>query len=217
MSKHLTMEVISDVLDILEKTYPDAKAELNYTTPYELLIATILSAQCTDVRVNKTTEVLFQKYNTPEKMVTLSIDDLGNIIKSCGFYNSKSKNILLTSQILIDKHDSKVPDTMKELTKLPGVGRKTANVVLSNAFDIPSIAVDTHVFRVSNRIGIANAINVEETEKQLRRRIDRNRWSKSHHTLIFHGRRICKSRSPRCEICPVNSYCLHYKKEARNV
>ena len=217
MSKHLTMELISDVLDILDKTYPDAKAELNYTTPYELLIATILSAQCTDVRVNKTTEVLFQKYNTPEKMVTLSIDELGNIIKSCGFYNSKSKNILLTSQILIDKHDSKVPDTMKELTKLPGVGRKTANVVLSNAFDIPSIAVDTHVFRVSNRIGIANAINVEETEKQLRRRIDINRWSKSHHTLIFHGRRICKSRNPKCEICPVNSYCLHYKKEARNV
>lgn len=217
MSKHLTMEVISDVLDILDKTYPDAKAELNYTTPYELLIATILSAQCTDVRVNKTTEVLFQKYNTPEKMVTLSIDDLGNIIKSCGFYNSKSKNILLTSQILIDKHDSKVPDTMKELTKLPGVGRKTANVVLSNAFDIPSIAVDTHVFRVSNRIGIANAINVEETEKQLRRRIDRDRWSKSHHILIFHGRRICKSRNPRCDICPVNSYCLHYKKEAKNV
>ena len=217
MSKHLTMELISDVLDILDKTYPDAKAELNYTTPYELLIATILSAQCTDVRVNKTTEVLFQKYNTPEKMVTLSIDDLGNIIKSCGFYNSKSKNILLTSQILIDKHDSKVPDTMKELTKLPGVGRKTANVVLSNAFDIPSIAVDTHVFRVSNRIGIANAINVEETEKQLRRRIDRDRWSKSHHTLIFHGRRICKSRNPKCDICPVNSYCLHYKKEAKNV
>lgn len=217
MSKHLTMEVISDVLDILEKTYPDAKAELNYTTPYELLIATILSAQCTDVRVNKTTEVLFQKYNTPEKMVTLSIDELGNIIKSCGFYNSKSKNILLTSQILINQYNSEVPKSMLELTKLPGVGRKTANVVLSNAFDIPSIAVDTHVFRVSNRIGIANAINVEETEKQLRRRIDRDRWSKSHHTLIFHGRRICKSRNPKCDICPVNSYCLHYKKEAKNV
>lgn len=217
MSKHLTMEVISDVLDILEKTYPDAKAELNYTTPYELLIATILSAQCTDVRVNKTTEVLFQNYNTPEKMVTLSIDELGDIIKSCGFYNSKSKNILSTSQILINQYNSEVPKSMLELTKLPGVGRKTANVVLSNAFDIPSIAVDTHVFRVSNRIGIANAINVEETEKQLRRRIDRNRWSKSHHTLIFHGRRICKSRNPKCEICPVNSYCLHYKKEAKNV
>lgn len=217
MSKHLTMELISDVLDILDKTYPDAKAELNYTTPYELLIATILSAQCTDVRVNKTTEVLFQKYNTPEKMVTLSIDELGDIIKSCGFYNSKSKNILSTSQILINQYNSEVPKSMLELTKLPGVGRKTANVVLSNAFDIPSIAVDTHVFRVSNRIGIANAINVEETEKQLRRRIDRNRWSKSHHTLIFHGRRICKSRNPKCEICPVNSYCLHYKKEARNV
>lgn len=217
MSKHLTMEVISDVLDILEKTYPDAKAELNYTTPYELLIATILSAQCTDVRVNKTTEVLFKNYNTPEKMVTLSIDELGDIIKSCGFYNSKSKNILSTSQILINQYNSEVPKSMLELTKLPGVGRKTANVVLSNAFDIPSIAVDTHVFRVSNRIGIANAINVEETEKQLRRRIDRNRWSKSHHTLIFHGRRICKSRNPKCEICPVNSYCLHYKKEAKNV
>ncbi|MEJ8751249.1 endonuclease III [Lagierella sp. ICN-221743] len=217
MSKHLTMKVISHVLDILEETYPDAKAELNYTTPYELLIATILSAQCTDVRVNKTTAVLFKNYNTPEKMVSLSVDELGNIIKSCGFFNSKSKNILLTSQILIDEFNSEVPQTMEELVKLPGVGRKTANVVLSNAFDVPSIAVDTHVFRVSNRIGIANADNVEKTEKQLRRRIDRDRWSKSHHTLIFHGRRICSSRSPKCGICPVSSYCLYYKKEAKNV
>ena len=148
MSKHLTMKVISDVLDILEKTYPDAKAELNYTTPYELLIATILSAQCTDVRVNKTTEVLFKNYNTPEKMVSLSVDELGSIIKSCGFFNSKSKNILLTSQILIDEYNSEVPQTMEELVKLPGVGRKTANVVLSNAFDVPSIAVDLSLIHI---------------------------------------------------------------------
>ncbi len=217
MSKHLKISEISEVLDILEEEFPDAKAELNYTTPFELLIATILSAQCTDVRVNLTTDVLFKKYNTPEKILQLSVEELGEYIKSCGFYNTKSKNILLTSEILVKEYDSKVPNTMKELVKLPGVGRKTANVVLSNAFGVPSIAVDTHVFRVSNRIGIANGKDVEETEKQLRRRIDRSRWSKSHHVLIFHGRRICKARNPLCASCPVNSYCLYYKGGKKNV
>ncbi|QQK07659.1 endonuclease III [Miniphocaeibacter halophilus] len=213
MSKHLKIVEIEEVLNILEKDYPDAKAELNFSTPYELLIATILSAQCTDVQVNKTTAVLFKKYNTPEKMVTLSTDELGKLIKSCGFYKTKSANILSTSRILIENYNSKVPNTMEKLTELPGVGRKTANVVLSNAFNIPSIAVDTHVFRVSNRIGIANADNVEKTEKQLRRRIKKDRWSKSHHILIFHGRRVCKARNPSCEICNVRDYCLYYNKK----
>ena len=215
MSKHLKIVEITEVLDLLEKDYPDAKAELNYTTPYELLIATILSAQCTDVRVNKTTSVLFVKYNTPEKMVTLNVDELGKIIKACGLYKTKSRNILNTSRILIEEYDSKVPQTMEQLTLLPGVGRKTANVVLSNAFGIPGIAVDTHVFRVSNRIGIANAEDVEKTEKQLRRRIDKDRWSKSHHTIIFHGRRVCKARNPLCENCSVSSYCFYFRKTSR--
>ncbi|WP_300408032.1 endonuclease III [Lagierella sp.] len=217
MSKHLKISEISNVLDILEETFPDAKAELNYSSPFELLVATILSAQCTDVRVNLTTAELFKEHNTPEKMLELSEEQLGKFIKSCGFYNTKSKNILLTSKILVEEYNSKVPNTMKELVQLPGVGRKTANVVLSNAFNVPSIAVDTHVFRVSNRIGIANATDVKETERQLRRRIDKDRWSKSHHVLIFHGRRICKARKPLCSSCPVNSYCLYYKKEVKNV
>lgn len=213
MSKHLKIIEIDKVLDILEKDYPDAKAELNFSTPYELLVATILSAQCTDVQVNKTTDVLFKEYNTPEKMVELSTEELGKKIKSCGFYKTKSANILSTSRILIENYNSKVPATMEKLIELPGVGRKTANVVLSNAFNIPSIAVDTHVFRVSNRIGIANADNVEKTEKQLRRRIKKDRWSKSHHVLIFHGRRVCKARNPACEICSAQNCCLYYNKK----
>ncbi|WP_099203153.1 endonuclease III [Miniphocaeibacter massiliensis] len=212
MTKHLKIIEIEKVLNILEKDYPDAKAELNFTTPYELLIATILSAQCTDVRVNKTTEVLFKEHNTPEKMVKLNSNELGKIIKACGLYKTKSQNILNTSRILIEEFNSQVPEKMEELIELPGVGRKTANVVLSNAFGIPGIAVDTHVFRVSNRIGIANANDVEKTEKQLRRRIEKNRWSKSHHLLIFHGRRVCKARNPICEICNVKEYCYYYKK-----
>ncbi len=212
MSKHLTMAKIEEVLDLLENDYPDAKAELNFTTPFELLIATILSAQCTDVQVNKTTDVLFKEYNTPESFLTLSTTQLGIKIKSCGFYKTKSKNILSTCKILTEEYNSKVPNTMEKLVELPGVGRKTANVVLSNAFDIPGIAVDTHVFRVSNRIGIANADTVEKTEKQLRRRIKKERWSKSHHVIIFHGRRVCKARKPLCEICSVKDYCFYYKK-----
>lgn len=212
MSKHLTMAKIEEVLDILEKDYPDAKAELNFTTPFELLIATILSAQCTDVQVNKTTDVLFKNYNTPEAILTLSTAELGAKIKSCGFYKTKSKNIMSTCKILKEEYNSQVPNTMEKLVELPGVGRKTANVVLSNAFDIPGIAVDTHVFRVSNRIGIANADTVEKTEKQLRRRIAKERWSKSHHVIIFHGRRVCKARNPLCEICNVKEICFHYKK-----
>lgn len=213
MSKHLKITEISEVLDILEEDYPDAKAELDFTTPYELLIATILSAQCTDVQVNKTTAVLFKNYNTPESMATLTVEELGKLVKSCGFYKTKSINILKTSNILIEEYNSEVPRKMEQLVKLPGVGRKTANVVLSNAFDIPGIAVDTHVFRVSNRIGIANADNVEKTEKQLRRRIDKSRWSKGHHLLIFHGRRVCKARNPLCEICNVKDFCFEYKKK----
>lgn len=212
MSKHLKIIEIAEVLNILEIDYPDAKAELNFTSPYELLIATILSAQCTDVRVNKTTKVLFEKYNTPEDMLKLSAEELRNIIKSCGLSKTKSTNILKTSRILIEKYQSIVPNKMEQLIELPGVGRKTANVVLSNAYGIPGIAVDTHVFRVSNRIGIANADNVEKTEKQLRRRIDKNRWSKAHHLLIFHGRRVCKARNPMCEICNIQNFCMEFKK-----
>ena len=213
MKKMLTKEEIERVIEILMDLYPDAKAELNYSNPFELLIATILSAQCTDVQVNKTTEELFKELKTPEDYLKLSIEELGERIRSCGFYRTKSKNILATCKLLIEKFDGKVPDTLEELMSLPGVGRKTANVVLSNAFSKPAIAVDTHVFRVSNRIGLADSKNVLDTEKDLMENIRKEMWSKAHHLLIFHGRRICKARRPLCHKCPLTDYCFHYKEE----
>jgi len=200
------------VIQLLLEEFPDAKAELNFTNPFELLVATILSAQCTDVQVNKTTAILFKNYKTPEDFLNLNEDELGRMIHSCGFYRNKSKNILATCQILLEKFNSEVPDSMEDLILLPGVGRKTANVVMSNAFGVPAIAVDTHVFRVSNRIGLANSSNVIDTEKDLMKNIDQNMWSKAHHLLIFHGRRICKAQRPLCDICPVRDYCIYYKK-----
>lgn len=203
------------VIEILLKTFPDAKAELDHENTFELLIATILSAQCTDVRVNKVTKELFKELKSPEDYIKLSQEELGEKIRTCGMYNTKSKNILATCKMLIEKYDGQVPGTLEELTELAGVGRKTANVVLSNAFDVPSIAVDTHVFRVSNRIGLANAKNVLDTEKQLMKNIDKNMWSKAHHLIIFHGRRICKARNPMCGDCPINELCLYYKNEVK--
>lgn len=209
----LNKREIKDVIDILLKLYPDAKAELNYSTSFELLIATILSAQCTDVQVNKTTEKLFKGYNTPEDYLNLTEEELGKMIRSCGFYKTKSKNILATSKLIMEKFNGQVPDTLEELITLPGVGRKTANVVLSNAFGKPAIAVDTHVFRVSNRIGLADSKDVLDTEKDLMDNIDKQIWSKAHHLLIFHGRRICKARKPLCEKCPLTGYCFYFKEE----
>jgi endonuclease-3 len=169
-----------------------------------------LSAQCTDKRVNKVTSELFKEYNTPEKMLQLSQEELGTKIKSCGLYNNKSINILEASKKILQDFKGKVPQTMEELMSLPGVGRKTANVVLSNAFRIPAIAVDTHVFRVSNRIGIAKGKNPNEVEMELMKNIDRDMWSITHHYLIWHGRYTCKSRKPQCEQCPIAPYCEYF-------
>lgn len=213
MKKKLTKKEIDMVIEILLETFPDAKAELIHENPFELLIATILSAQCTDVRVNKITKKLFEDFDTPEDYIKLSQEELGERIRTCGMYNIKSKNILETCNILVEKYNGEVPGTMEELIELPGVGRKTANVVLSNAFDVQAIAVDTHVFRVSNRVGLANAKNVLDTENQLMKNIDKDMWTKAHHLLIFHGRRICKARNPMCEDCPLNQICLYYKNE----
>ncbi|MCF6460917.1 endonuclease III [Clostridium sp. Cult3] len=212
MKKMLTKVEIKEVINRLLDLYPDAKAELNYSNSFELLIATILSAQCTDVQVNKTTEKLFKEYKTPEDYLTLTEEELGEKIRSCGFYNTKSKNILSTCDLLLKDYEGKVPNTLEELMTLPGVGRKTANVVLSNAFGVPAIAVDTHVFRVSNRIGLADSSNVLDTEKDLMDNIDRNMWSKAHHLLIFHGRRVCKARKPLCNKCPLTNYCFYFKE-----
>lgn len=215
MSKLLSKKDIKIVIEKLLERFPDAKAELDHSNPFELLIATILSAQCTDVRVNKTTKTLFEELKTPEDYLELTQEELGERIHSCGFYNTKSKNILATCKLLIENFNGKVPGTLEELITLPGVGRKTANVVLSNVFDTPAIAVDTHVFRVSNRIGLAESKNVLDVEMQLMENIEKSMWSKAHHLIIFHGRRICKARNPLCEECPVKEYCLYYKTEIK--
>lgn len=203
---------IENILKKLNILYPDAKAQLNFTTPFELLIATILSAQCTDKRVNIITEILFKKANTPEKIILLGEDRLKDIVKSCGLYKTKSKYIMGTSNILISKFNSKLPENIEELMTFPGVGRKTANVVVSNAFGISAIAVDTHVFRVSNRLGIARANNVFDTEKQLMEKVDKSKWTKLHHQLILLGREICKAQNPNCKECILKKECTYYNK-----
>ncbi|MBW9171851.1 endonuclease III [Clostridium estertheticum] len=203
----MNKKTIKIVLEILNETYAGVKCGLDFTNHYELLVSTILSAQCTDVRVNVVAKKLYAKYNTPEAMITLSKEELGEKIKSCGFYNNKSKNILGATKLLLEKYGGVVPSTMEELIELPGVGRKTANVVLSNAFGIPAIAVDTHVFRVSKRIGLASGKNVEIVEQELMKNIPRKMWSDAHHFIIWHGREICKARKPNCEVCPIAPYC----------
>lgn len=213
MRKLLTKEEVKEVLNILNKEYPDAQCELNHNSPYELLVATILSAQCTDVRVNQVTSELFDYYNTPAKIIEMGIERLEDYIKPCGFYRNKAKNIMGASLMILNQYNGEVPDTVKELMKLPGVGKKTANVVASTCFGVQAIAVDTHVFRLSNRIGIVNEKNVEDTEKSLQKKIEKNMWTKAHHLLIFHGRRTCKARKPLCEQCVINFYCKYYYTE----
>jgi endonuclease-3 len=208
----ITKEEALKVIKILKNTYPNAKSGLKFTNPFELLIATILSAQCTDKRVNIITDRLFKKYKTPEDFLKLTPEELQEEIRECGLYRNKSKSILETCKILKEKYDSKVPETLQELMTLPGVGRKTANVVLSNAFSKQAIAVDTHVFRVSNRIGLADSKDVFTTEKQLMELIPENLWSLSHHLLIHHGRNLCTARKPKCDECPVNYLCLYFKE-----
>lgn len=194
-------------LKILESTYHDAKPQLKFDSPFELLIAVILSAQCTDKRVNEVTQILFPIANTPEKILALGIEKLAEIIKPCGLFHSKAKNITGTCKILLDEYGGEVPGDFDELVKLPGVGRKTANVVTSVAFNNPAIAVDTHVFRVANRTKIAEGKTPQEVELGLQKIIPREKWSAAHHWLIFHGRMICKARKPNCDACQLNKIC----------
>ena len=198
-----------DALGILKKTYPDAKPALHFSSPFELLVATMLSAQCTDKQVNKCTDVLFPLYHTAEQFAALDFETLEPYIKSCGFYRMKGEHILEMSRILVEKYNGEVPKTREELTALPGVGRKTANVVLSNAFRVPAIAVDTHVFRVANRIGLAEAKDVEKTEQQLMANIPESDWGAAHHWLIYHGRQVCAAQRPKCETCPLKEICTY--------
>lgn len=203
---------VKKVVEILEKTYPEAECALKFNSPYELLISTILSAQCTDERVNLVTQKLFENYNTAEKMIKLTEPELQEKIRTCGLYKNKSKNIIEASKGIINNFNGEVPRTREELTSLPGVGRKTANVVMANAFKIPAFAVDTHVFRVSNRIGIAKGKNVEDTEKKLMENINKDHWIKMHHCIIWHGRKICRARNPKCSECPIKEFCEYYNE-----
>lgn len=201
---------IQNILNELEELYPDAQPALKFRSPYELLVAVILSAQCTDERVNKVTEELFKKYDTPEKMIELTQPELEKYIFSCGFYRNKAAHILSSSHDILEKYGGKVPDNLEELRTLAGVGRKTANVVYAVAFGGDAIAVDTHVFRVSNRLGIAEGKTPDKVEEGLCAVIPKDIWSKAHHYLIYHGRRVCHSQKPDCPNCTLKDYCKFY-------
>ena len=203
------------IVEILKETYPDAQCELNYETPFQLLVATILSAQTTDKKVNEVTETLFRDYPDVDAFLKLTNDELEERIKQIGLYRNKSKNLILMVRQLKEKFNGEVPDTMEGITSLAGAGRKTANVVLSNAFGVPSIAVDTHVFRVSNRLGLAHSDNVLEVEKQLQKELPQKEWTLMHHMIIFHGRRCCTARNPKCSECPLNTVCTYYKTKIK--
>ena len=198
---------VSEIVKRLKEEYPDVRCELDYETPLQLLVATVLSAQTTDKQVNKVTARMFAECPDLEAFLQLSKEQIKEYIHTLGFYNAKADHLYLLFRQLASNFGGEVPQTMEELTTLSGVGRKTANVVMSNAFGIPAIAVDTHVFRVSNRIGLAHSDNVAETERQLMEVIDRDLWTLCHHLLIFHGRRCCSARKPNCENCVIRSYC----------
>ena len=198
--------------DTLSEYFPDAECELKFNSDFELLVDVILSAQCTDKRVNQVTSELFKEFNTPEKMITLSQEQLENKIRSCGFFHNKAKHILDASKDLVERFNGEIPSDKKSLKSLAGVGEKTANVVLATAFNVPAIAVDTHVFRVSNRLGIANSKDVLKTQKQLEKNLPKDKWIKFHYALVLHGRYVCKSQKPNCEGCGLKEYCKFYKK-----
>ncbi|MGM0570779.1 endonuclease III [Marinobacter sp.] len=208
MNKQKRIEIFSRLRD----ANPEPTTELNYSTPFELLIAVILSAQATDVGVNKATAKLFPVANTPEAILALGVDGLKEYIKTIGLFNSKAENVIKTCRALIEEHGGQVPDTREELEALPGVGRKTANVVLNTAFRQPAMAVDTHIFRVSNRTGIAPGKNVLEVEKRLMRLVPREFLMDAHHWLILHGRYTCTARKPKCGSCIIEDLCEFKQK-----
>ncbi|MEK4424807.1 endonuclease III [Solibacillus sp. FSL K6-1523] len=203
-------------LDEMDKMYPDAHCELVHDNPFELTIATLLSAQCTDVLVNKVTKELFQKYKTPQDYLDVSIEELQNDIRSIGLFRNKAKNIQLLSAMLINDFNWEVPATREELVTLPGVGRKTANVVLSVAFNVPAMAVDTHVERVTKRLGLCRwKDNVLEVEETIMKKTPIDRWSRAHHQIIFFGRYHCKAQNPGCGTCPLLADCREGQKRLK--
>ena len=205
-----------EMIDVIAEMFPDAEAELNYTNPFELTIAVLLSAQTTDVGVNRVTEGLFKRFKTPEDYLEVDVTEIEQYIKTIGLYRTKAKNIQKLCRDLIDKYDGEIPENYDDLVSLAGVGRKTANVVLSVAFDTPRIAVDTHVERIAKRLGIArykdSPLEVEET---LMQKIPAERWSKTHHQLIFFGRYHCLARNPKCHVCPLLDECREGQKRLK--
>ncbi|MCG8639343.1 MAG: endonuclease III [Desulfobacterales bacterium] len=200
-------EKVKIILGFLDREYPDARCSLNYRNPFELLIATILSAQCTDKRVNEVTKELFRKYRKPEDFLKISIKELETEIRSTGFFRNKAKNIMGCCQRLIVEHNGQVPQTLMELVALPGVGRKTANVVLGDAFGIPGIVVDTHAGRLSRRLGLTKESKPEKVESDLMGIIPKKSWTKFCHQLISHGRALCTARKPKCDLCDLIQIC----------
>ena len=204
---------VNYVLSFFSKKMPDAKTELKYNNPFELTVAVILSAQCTDKRVNIITQALFKSFPTAQLMSQATIDDIFKLIKSCSYPRNKSKYLLEMSKMICNDFNNRIPDNLEDLQKLPGVGRKTANVIASVCYNTPAMPVDTHVFRVSNRIGLTtNATTPLETELQLLRLIPKDKLNIAHHWLILHGRYICKSRNPSCNTCGISNYCMYYSK-----
>ena len=212
MTRPLTKAQKQVILAKLEETYKDTKTALNYNSPFELLVAVILSAQCTDERVNVITARLFPRLNTPEKMGALTQEQMEEEIRDCGLYHAKAKNILGACHMLVERFNSTIPSDIKTLMELPGVGQKTANVVASIIYNVPAIAVDTHVFRVSHRLGMAKGADPLATEKELQKAIPMEKWSDAHHWFIWHGRKVCKARKPLCSQCVLLEECPFKEK-----
>ena len=212
MPRKMRLSDINLMFALLSQNNPDPQTELTFYNPYTLLVAVVLSAQATDVGVNKATKRLFAEADTPVAMVALGLEQIRNHIKTIGLFNTKAKNVLALSEILIDQHGGAVPQDRDALEALPGVGRKTANVVLNEAFGKPTIAVDTHIFRVSNRTGLAPGKTPDAVEKELLRRVPERYKKGAHHWLILHGRYICKARKPDCSACSIEQFCLFKQK-----
>lgn len=213
----LNKEEIERCLDILNKTYPTPMCGLDYNTPFELMLSLILAAQCTDERVNKIRPQLTNKYPTPETISKLTKKEIYEIIKSCSFPNNKAGHILEASKMLVGKYNGTVPNTMKDLTTLPGIGRKSANIILLECFGIvEGIAVDTHVTRITKKLGLTNNIEQLKIEKDLMKRIPKDKWEIINHTIVEHGKKICIARKPKCSECPLTVVCREYKKTQCN-
>ncbi len=210
----LTKNRIKEAVEILEELYPEADCELRFGSVFQLLVAVVLSAQTTDKSVNQVTDVLFEKYPDAASIAAMEEEELQQIIRRIGMYRTKTKNVLNLSRTIMEEYNGEVPGDYEKLVRLPGVGRKTANVVLANGFGEQRIAVDTHVFRVANRIGLVEEPDVLKTELSLMKALPKNKWTHMHHALIWHGRRVCDARRPQCGVCRLNGICLHARERS---